>query len=874
MRISTLIAVFLWTIAGLAHAQCDLSTLQPINSPSQVLTADMECTDADGWTHYYNSSSSNRILLSIKKNGQNIGAISQGLTITAGTLPSFGTGAFNLSGADYIDMEIWVVANRYWQVTGANPIANPVQIRFYFSNDDVADIAQTVDDFGFLVDEPKDLYMFTLGKGSGLYPLATSTQPSGAEYVLYDMFPGGAPEWSAGDFNGFPYGEFTASTLDIGGGAGFLIFQNAPLLAIEGKITRPNGTPVPDVLVQAASISSDVTDAQGNYSSGSLLSGSDYEVVPSKDINYAEGISLVDLVAMTRHINGSQPITDPYRLIAANANGLDNLITFTDLQAIRDLLFGATTDFPNSASWRFVPKSYVFPNPTDPFNPLFPESISVPNLQDTLMGQDFYGVKIGDVADPSTAAPPALDTKFSLNDLNACNPGDTISFSLTVEDFQNIRGFQFTLSWNPSVMHFVSASNFNLLGLTNNSFGQAAAAAGKLGVIWVYSQTAAGATLADGTVICQLKFVATGPVGSSTPLSFTTAPTDMQLVHQNMTQVVPLGDAGSFIIDNNTTIAASAFVQTASCMGPATGAIDLTATGGSGSLSYHWSNGALTQDIFGLVANTYTVTITDASGACPLVQSYQVTAPPPMALTADVSDVSCAYLVDGSIALQVGGGEAPFSYVWSNGKTTRNLHNLLAGNYTVTVTDGAGCTSTASFTIGAPAPIMPVVMVTNASNANKSDGAVEISAINGGTGPFTFHWNTGATTQNLVNVPPGDYIVTITDTGTGCQHVFGYEVYGLFTGTVDSHSDLASVAAYPNPLWAGDAIHLQFTMKNAGKLMATVLAADGKMVSNAQYSLPSGSSFQQLAAPAVAGFYFVRLEMEGRPVGYLKLVVR
>lgn len=874
MRILTLIAIFVWTLISFAHAQCDLSTLQPINSPTQVLTANMECTDAAGWTHYYNSTN-NRILLSIKKNGQNIGSLPQGLTITAGTLPTFGTGGYNLSGADYIDNEIWVVANRFWKVTGANAIANPVQVRFYFSNTDISDIAQTVDDFGFLVDEPKDLYMFTIGKGVGLDPLSTSTQPFGAEYILYDMTPANnAPDWTDGELNGFPYGEFSVNTLDIGGGAGFLIFQSAPPLTIDGKITRPNGTPVPDVLVEAASISSDITDVQGNYSSGSLLSGSDYEVVPSKDINYTEGISLIDLVAIAQHINGSQPITDPYRLIAANANSFDNIISFTDLQAVRDLLFGVSTDFPNNTSWRFVPKNYVFPNPANPFNPPFPESIIVPNLQDTLVGQDFYGIKIGDVADPSNATPPALDTKFSLNDLNACNPGDTVTFNLTVEDFQGIRGFQFTLNWNANVMHFVSATNFGLQGLTNNSFSQASAASGKLGVIWVNSQPSAGASLPDGMIICQLKFVAIGPIGSNTALSFIASPTDKLIVHQNYTQVVPDSDAGSLIIDNNSTISASAFVQTTSCVSPATGAIDLTATGGTGGLSYQWSNGATTQDVFGLTANTYTVTITDATGGCPLVQSYQVNAPVPMVVNATVHDMSCAYLVDGSIELQIGGGEAPFSYTWSNGKTTRIIENLLAGIYAVTITDAAGCSSTSSFTVENPGPILPVVMVTNASNANKSDGAVVISAINGGTGPYTFIWNNGATSQSLMNVPPGDYVVTITDTGTGCQHVFGYEVYGLFTGTVEANSDLASLEAYPNPLWTGEAINLKLSMKNAGKVTASILASDGKMVSTSQFSLPSGQSLQQLEAPAVAGFYIVQLEMEGQPVGRLKLVVR
>ncbi|MCF8248069.1 MAG: hypothetical protein K9J37_06165 [Saprospiraceae bacterium] len=872
MRIFTLLTTFTWAIIGFANAQCDLTTLEVINTPGQVLFADEECTDAQGWTHYYNSAS-NRILLSIKKNGQDIGSIDLGMSVKAGTLPSYNTGGYNLSGADYIDTQIWIVTNRYWQITGANAIANPVQVRSYFSSVDVSDIAQTVDDFGFLVDQPEDLYMFTIGNASGLYPLATSTQPFNAAYTLYDMFPGGQPDWASGSFNGYPYGEFEVQTLDIGGGAGFLIFQNSDPLTISGKITRPsNGSPVPDVDVQAASISMDVTDNNGDYTCGSLLSGSDYEVVPHKDINHKEGITVVDLIAIAQHLNGSQPITDPYRLIAANANA-DNIITFTDLQVIRDLLFGVTPNFPMSTSWRFVPKNYVFPTPTNPFTPPFPERITVPNLQDSLANQDFYGVKIGDVADPSNAPPPALNTSFSLENLNACNAGDTLVFHLSVEDFQNIRGFQFTLDWNANVLNFIAASNFNLTNLTNNSVGQTAASSGKLSFIWVSSQTSSGITVPNGTAICELKFVASGSIGSSTPLSFTGSVTDMLVVHQNLTQVVPGSTAGSFIIDNNSTISATALVQSTDCSTTPNGAIDLTASGGNGALNYLWSNGATTQDIFMLPVGQYAVTITDASGGCPLVQSYEVANPTPMAIDAMVFNMSCPYLVDGAIELSITGGEAPLHYLWSDGSTTRTNDDLYEGTYTVTVTDDAGCIATASFDIQSPGPISPVVNVTNASYMNTSNGSVIISGVNGSTGPFSFQWNNGATTQSLMNIPPGDYVVTITD-GVGCQHVFGYEVYGLFTGTVDVSSNLESVEFYPNPVQATAELTFAFSVKKKGKIKATIFSADGQEVGSEQYILSTLHAIRQMDAPLVIGFYIVLFEMDGLPAGRLKLVVQ
>jgi hypothetical protein len=872
MRVFLLTTIFLGAFLGFVNAQCNLAPFQPLNSPGQIIHANDECTDAAGWTHYYNTTT-NHILLSIKKNGQDIGSLNQNLDVKVGTLPTYGTEGLNLSGADYIFTEIWVVANRYWQITGANDIVDSLQVRFYLTPTDLSDITTLVDDFGFTA-TLSNSYIFTIWGANGLYPLATSTQPFNAVYDLYDTPTGGQPDWTAGNLNGFPYGEFYVHSLDIGGGLGFLIFLPSAPLTISGNIARPNGNPVPDVEVQSAFNSTDLTDAAGNYTCPDLLSGSNYEVVPQKDINHLEGITVADLVAIAQHVNGSQPLTNPYQLIAANANA-DTVITFPDVTVIRNLLLGNTLNFPNSTSWRFVPENYTFPVPTHPFTPPFPEHITAPNLQDSLFNQDFVGIKIGDVVGPSTATPPSLNTAFQLPALNACNAGDTVVFDLSAQDFQAIRAFQFTLEWNPAVMQYLSASNFNLTNFNATNIGTANAANGKLAFAWTNNQAAPGntSTLANGASFVKLRFIATGNFGSSTPLSFTNSIATRLVIHQNYAETVPGGTAGSFVIDNNTTISASAIVQTTSCVGPGTGAIDLTATGGTGTLSYNWSNGATTQDIFGLTVGNYTVTINDASGSCPLVKIYEITPPTTMGLTANVTDMACPYSANGVIELLVSGGEVPFSYQWSNGKTQRIVQNLNQGSYTVTVTDGAGCTSTASFEVENNNFIEPIVMVTNASNANKNDGSLVITEIIGGTGPFGYQWSNGATTMDLMNLLPGDYVVTITD-GIGCQHVFGYEVFGLFTGTVEAGIDLTAVDVYPNPVRAGEAFDLVFNMKKAGNIIATILATDGKIVSRERLRLPAGQSYHQLGSPAANGFYIVHFEMNGQPVGRVKLLVQ
>ncbi|MCW5908632.1 MAG: PKD domain-containing protein [Chitinophagales bacterium] len=124
--------------------------------------------------------------------------------------------------------------------------------------------------------------------------------------------------------------------------------------------------------------------------------------------------------------------------------------------------------------------------------------------------------------------------------------------------------------------------------------------------------------------------------------------------------------------------------------------INLTVNGGTAPFSYSWSNGASTEDVQGIPAGSYSVTITDANG-CSVSAAASV---------ADNSTVSVTFSTqnpvqgnDGSITANAGGGAAPYTYQWSNGGTTQTISNLNAGTYTVTVTDNAGCIKVASVTI-------------------------------------------------------------------------------------------------------------------------------------------------------------------------------
>ncbi|MBW7937014.1 MAG: SprB repeat-containing protein, partial [Flavobacteriales bacterium] len=93
-------------------------------------------------------------------------------------------------------------------------------------------------------------------------------------------------------------------------------------------------------------------------------------------------------------------------------------------------------------------------------------------------------------------------------------------------------------------------------------------------------------------------------------------------------------------------------------------------------------------------------------------------------------NISCNGATDGSIDLTVSGGTLPYSFLWSNGQTSEDITGLAAGIYTVTVTDGAAVTQSASITLTEPDPLfVPVSALTynggwNVSCYNASDGFI------------------------------------------------------------------------------------------------------------------------------------------------------
>ena len=248
----------------------------------------------------------------------------------------------------------------------------------------------------------------------------------------------------------------------------------------------------------------------------------------------------------------------------------------------------------------------------------------------------------------------------------------------------------------------------------------------------------------------------TSSISGLLPGNYTVTVTDAALCTKTASQNITTISGPVVTVDS---------VKNARCFGQANGAVYISVSGNNGPVTYLWSNAATTQDIVNIAAGTYTVTVTDSSG-CTATKTQAITQPTDIAITLTPHNATCAQS-NGWISSSVSGGTSPYTYLWSNGASTSSISGLLPGNYTVTVTDAALCTKTASQNISTiSGPVVTVDSVKNARCFSQANGAVYIS-VTGNNGPVTYLWSNAATTQDIVNIAAGTYTVTVTDS-TGC----------------------------------------------------------------------------------------------------------
>lgn len=234
------------------------------------------------------------------------------------------------------------------------------------------------------------------------------------------------------------------------------------------------------------------------------------------------------------------------------------------------------------------------------------------------------------------------------------------------------------------------------------------------------------------------------------------------------------------------TIAAPLPIQVSStstdpnCFGVCDGSIVLVASGGSGTFTYAWTpaSAGTGASAINLCAGSYQVVV--SSGGCDTTISFLLGQPPPFNLVLNTAPAICANSCTGTATLT--GDLTGLGFVWAPqpgaGQGTANATGLCADNYTLTVTNAAGCDTVFNFTIDAPTLLAPVLNVTNASCGIVCDGAASIN-ISGGTPGYTYLWTpapgSGQGTGSVGSLCPGSYTVTITD-AAGCDTTLQFSI--------------------------------------------------------------------------------------------------
>lgn len=227
-----------------------------------------------------------------------------------------------------------------------------------------------------------------------------------------------------------------------------------------------------------------------------------------------------------------------------------------------------------------------------------------------------------------------------------------------------------------------------------------------------------------------------------------------------------------------------------------TGTIDITAPAGA-NIQYSIGGTYQTSGTFtGLVPNNYNVTAQDITTGCistATVVTVNSAAGAPVITVTSQTDVSCYGENDGNASISVSGGVLPYTYGWTpSGGSSDIATNLVAGTYTVTVTDDDGCISTEDIVIGTPSEIIIGGIETNVQ-CGVAAGSITTNVI-GGTGIYTFDWNDSSTGTSLTGLSAGNYSVIVTD-DSGCSATESYSIINSGSLTINVTPSSTSINA-------------------------------------------------------------------------------
>lgn len=278
------------------------------------------------------------------------------------------------------------------------------------------------------------------------------------------------------------------------------------------------GTACPALVCTGGCSVSNLTGAPGHYLFSCALCPdcNRFKVTPAKDDNPLNGLTTYDLVLISKHILGIEPLGSPYKMIAADANKSNSITGFDNLE-LRKLILGIYQELPDNTSWRFFDKSKQFTDPANPFLNQIGNWEIINCIELPTSDLDFVAVKIGDV---NNTVVPNRPEKRPVNNISwpALRPavGEVITLPVYYEGANTIEALQMGLRFDPAQLRFLGASQGDMDSYLPGNF-HVEPELGQIRTLW-FPMNENWENIAPHTLLFYLSFEAINAVADALPM--------------------------------------------------------------------------------------------------------------------------------------------------------------------------------------------------------------------------------------------------------------------------------------------------------------------------------------------------------------------
>lgn len=312
-------------------------------------------------------------------------------------------------------------------------------------------------------------------------------------------------------------GQVATATVDV-------TVNADPVISLQGEARSELGTLIPSVTFDISGDDGPLTQTGSAFNFLASPCGSTNDIGAERIDTDPNGINVSDAFAIVQHFLQINQLGSNFKLIAADVNASNSINVLDAFQVLRRTL-SLKTAFTNrvtgleDANWTFIPTSETFPS--GPYNFSTRRSYVSPS---PVTGQDFTGVKLGDVDNswdnaPNRVAAPDKAISFIM-DAREAKTGELITIPVRIANFKEVAGYQYTMEWDASVLSLRAIHNKGLEAMYNEED----AANGRLASAWVDMQ-GQGVSMVDGSLAFEMVFEVIGREGSETAIELTSSVT-------------------------------------------------------------------------------------------------------------------------------------------------------------------------------------------------------------------------------------------------------------------------------------------------------------------------------------------------------------